>query len=296
VSRFHRILVPVDFSEHAEAAFERALAIAKSAGAELHLFHAYDFPYSVPPIYNVEVPPELVATVRDAAARQIEKLRAEAEAAGVPCETHLSADGPGAAIAQRAVELRADLVVMGTRGLSGLRHVLLGSTSERTVRSAPCPVLTVKAGSVASGPFKVILVPVAFGKHSEDALAVAIELARESQGRLHLVHAYEVPTMMAAYGIPLPPSTWRDVESTAEARMKALCDRVAEAGVAYTSELATAPASDAIIDAATRQHADLIVMGTRQRVGLQHVLLGSVAERTLRLAPCPVLTVHSAGD
>ncbi len=63
---------------------------------------------------------------------------------GIQCESHLIAQTPSAAIVEAAEQIGADLIVMGTRGLSGLKHILLGSVAERTVRVAPCPVMTVK--------------------------------------------------------------------------------------------------------------------------------------------------------
>jgi nucleotide-binding universal stress UspA family protein len=295
MSRFHRILVPIDFSEHADAAFQRALAIARAGGAELHLLHAYEVPYGTLPTYSVELPMALLASVRDAAARRIEKCRATAQESGVACQTHLCADVPATAIFQTATEVRADLIVMGTRGLSGLKHVLLGSTAERTVRTAPCPVLTVKAGAAARASDAAIVVAVDFSNRDEEVLALALQLAQESHGRLHLVHAYEVPTTMtAAYGISIPQQLWDEVQEAANARMTELADRAKSASVPVTVHLATAPASDAILDVAAAQHADLIVIGTRGRTGLEHLLLGSVAERTVRLAACPVLTMRCA--
>jgi len=100
-----------------------------------------------------------------------------------------------------------------------------------------------------------------------------------------------------AYGIAIPQSIWEGVQEAGAARLNEVAARVRAAGVRVTPHLVTAPAADAIADAAAVHNVDLIVMATRGLTGLKHVLLGSVAERTLRIAPCPVLTVKAdAGD
>jgi len=293
MSRFHRILVAIDFSEQSDAALRRATAIARDAKAVLHLVHAYEVPFASASPYGIEVAADLLDSVRDAGARRLEKDRAALKAAGLECQVHLPAAPASSAIVETASAVDADLIVMGTHGLGGLQHVLLGSTAERTVRLAPCPVLTVKAGVSANEPFANILVPVDFSSHTEAALAMAIDLAKESKGHVHLLHVYELPTAATTYGVPLPSSVCTDIEAAVEMRMLQLGDRLKSGGIPFTQETATAPVSDAILSAARTLGTDLIVMGTRGRTGLKHVFLGSVAERTLRHAGCPVLTLNA---
>lgn len=294
MSRFRTIVVPIDFSEHADAALDRALVIAKESGGTVHLLHAYEIPLGTIPPYGIEIPQSVIVEVRDAAARRLEKAAHKARDRGVACESHLVHAVPATGIVDAAKTLGADLIVMGTRGLTGVKHVLLGSVAERTVRTAPCPVLTVKPGAAPTSRFARVLVPVDFSKDGEDALAVAIEVAKEHDGEIHLLHAYELPASVTmAYGIAIPQSIWEGVQEAGAARLAEAAARVKKAGVRVSSHLVTAPAADAIADAVATHHADLVVMGTRGLTGLKHVLLGSVAERTIRLAPCPVLTVKT---
>ena len=298
---FRTVLVPLDFSEHSAHALRLAIALARGSGATLHLVHAYEVPLGAIPPYGVAIPETLLAQVRDAAARRLEKASHEVDDAGLPCEIHV-VQGPAAdAIVEETKRLAADLIVMGTRGHTGLKHVLLGSVAERTVRMAPCPVLTARLPSRSeepAGPFRRILVPLDFSKHAEAALALAIDLAKQSGAEIHLVHAYELPTAVTmAYGVAIPQSVWDGVQEAAQARLDEGRKKVAEAGVKVSTHVASGPAADAIAHAAETFGADLIVMGTRGLTGLKHVLLGSVAERTIRTAPCPVLTVKAdAGE
>jgi len=141
---FRTILVPTDFSDHARAALDVALGLASESKATVHLLHAYEIPISAVPPYGVELPPGLILEVRDAAARSLEKVAAEVRGRGVTCEAHLIHGPPVDGIIEAATSVGADLIVMGTRGLTGFKHVLLGSVAERTIRTAPCPVLSVK--------------------------------------------------------------------------------------------------------------------------------------------------------
>ena len=142
---FRTILVPVDFSEHASHALDAAVELAKHFGAKLHLIHVYPIqPIMVAP-YEVSIPIDIEKSIRESANQKLREWAERAVQAGVEVETTSAADTPAEAIARLAQDIRADLIVMGTRGLTGFKHVLLGSVAERTLRIAPCPVLTLKA-------------------------------------------------------------------------------------------------------------------------------------------------------
>jgi nucleotide-binding universal stress UspA family protein len=141
---FKRILVPVDFSDHSAKALETAIELAKTFSGSVHLLHAYPINTAVYP-YGMILTEQVEREIREAAQRQLEEWTAKATAAGVEAEGQITPASASQAIFERAQELNADLIVMGTRGISGLQHVLLGSVAERTIRLASCPVLTVRA-------------------------------------------------------------------------------------------------------------------------------------------------------
>ena len=140
-----------------------------------------------------------------------------------------------------------------------------------------------------------ILVPVDFSAHSESAMRYALELARPFDAAIHLLNVVEDP---------LAAGVWSSEIYTAEiAELQINLVRDAEtrlggwvpvSGGRITTEVRTGPAATQILEAARERGIDLIVMGTHGRTGLAHVVMGSVAERVVRLAPCPVLTLHSA--
>lgn len=145
---FHKILVPIDFSEHAQQALDDAIDLARRFGAELHLLHCYSITPAMVSPYGIAIPENLDRDVRIAARRRLAEWGDKARAAGCNVVEEVIAGFPAEQIVAQAEKLGIDLVVIGTRGLSGLKHVLLGSVAERTIRTARCPVLTVKrAGS-----------------------------------------------------------------------------------------------------------------------------------------------------
>lgn len=137
---FQKMIVPIDFSPHSEKGLLYAIDLAKSLGSTLHVLHALHFP--------AEIPASSIwwADLRGKALAGLAHAQQKAADAGVPCETHLADDPPVDAILDLAKSQQADLIVMGSRGLTGLAHLLLGSTAERVLRLAPCPVMTLHAG------------------------------------------------------------------------------------------------------------------------------------------------------
>ena len=150
VGDFHRILVPYDFSDHARAALDLARDLASRLGCDLRLVHVIQaFPYvHTYPSYlgAVALPPPDLTELRDSLEKSLGEVAAEISDPAIEVETDVVVDGNIAgAICKRAEEIGADLIVMGTHGRTGLAHVFLGSVAERTLRKAPCAVVTVKA-------------------------------------------------------------------------------------------------------------------------------------------------------
>ena len=145
MSRFKKILVPSDFSEHSTAALEAAIELAGVFDSKLHLLHCYQIqPGGISP-YGIAIPSSYFAEIRDAASRQLAEWQEKHVPADMPVELSTMSEVPSQTIVKTAKEIGSDLIVMGTRGLSGFKHVMLGSVAERTVRLAPCPVMTVHA-------------------------------------------------------------------------------------------------------------------------------------------------------
>ena len=143
------ILVPTDFSADADKALSTATELAKLFGARIVIIHAYqvNIPVVSPIAGGYALPQGFYEDLRSQAIAQVEKLAQQAASEGIEVTGIALQERAAVAIAAHAESLPADLIVMGTRGLTGLKHVLLGSVAERVVREAPCPVLTVKAAT-----------------------------------------------------------------------------------------------------------------------------------------------------
>jgi len=138
------IVVAVDFSDHADAAVEAGIDLAKGLGAEIHVVHSFDLRVPVISPYDVAIPELYIEQSRDAAAAKLAGVVETVSVAGVKVGSQLVGSPPASAIVDAADRVGADLIVMGTRGNTGLKHLFLGSVAEQTLRLAHCSVMTVK--------------------------------------------------------------------------------------------------------------------------------------------------------
>lgn len=144
------ILVPIDFSPNAEPVLEWAAHLAEEHECPLILLHAYHLPVDFQQLEGAYLPPDFWTQVKNDAAANLEKHAQALRDRGLQVETVLREGYPASVIEDEARERKVDLIVIGTRGHTGLKHLLLGSIAERVVQKAPCPVLTVKAREDAS--------------------------------------------------------------------------------------------------------------------------------------------------
>ncbi|UCE86362.1 MAG: universal stress protein [Deltaproteobacteria bacterium] len=142
--QIRRILVPIDFSSHAEPVLEWAAHLAKQHGSKILLLHAYHLPVEFQQMEGAYLPPEFWANVKTEAKQTLDRSAEELRAQGLEVEGIVREGYAATVIEEEALRQQADVIVIGTRGLSGIKHLLLGSIAERVVQKAPCPVLTVK--------------------------------------------------------------------------------------------------------------------------------------------------------
>jgi nucleotide-binding universal stress UspA family protein len=307
----NKILVPVDFSEYSKPALGRAAAFARPLAAEVHLLHVSEPPFFVPPPHeqslNSPFDRATIAGMIEAQNREaIGELVGEASAHGiVVSRASVVAGHPSRTIVDVARRERYDLVVLGTHGRTGFSRAILGSVSERVVRYAPCPVLTVRGGAPARQALPTrILVPVDYSESSMAALSYATFLARSFHASLEVVHVWERPGYVRNDVLVQEPDAERRtlvelIHRAAERQMTDFLEafRVAQGGSEVDLPkhrlLSGEPVSSLLAELERGQH-DLVVVGTLGRTGFAHLLLGSVAERVVRLSPIPVVTVPSA--
>jgi nucleotide-binding universal stress UspA family protein len=143
--RLSKILCPVDFSEPSREAVHYAADLAQQFGSELILLSVYQVPGYALPDGVLVAGPETLTEIASEVDRQLDAWRREAEQRGATnVRTDSAMGAPHTEIVRYAADRGIELVVIGTHGRTGLKHVLLGSTAEKVVRTAPCPVLTVR--------------------------------------------------------------------------------------------------------------------------------------------------------
>ena len=292
------ILVATDFSKTSRTGVDWAIEIASEHEAAIRLVHGLLLAHRMTDY--VPAPPDFTEALQAAAAARLEEACERARKAGLDVSSDLRLGLPSQAILEAAKEEKADLLVIGTRGLTGVSHMLLGSTAARVVQHASCPVLSVHPGDhERHRRIRTILVPTDFSRDAELATAAANRLFGEDfeGARLVLVHAYHLPFEYTAYGtIPTSVDYTKDVEGSAEERLAETAAALADLGPEIETRAIEGYPPDVIVEAAENSGADLIAMGTHGRTGLAHLFLGSTAERVVQHAKCPVLTVRRQDD
>ena len=182
-----KILVPVDFLKPSVAAINYASKVATRLGAELNLIHVFESPT---PLVGMNGMPLYVSDT-EVGIRARAHLETTAKRHGIPLRAehiHVKEGRAFEEICQLARKIDIDLIIMPTRGNTGLKHLVLGSTAERVVRHSPCPVLVLRSGSKPAGTgklpaasiiFRKIVVPIDFSTCSKKGLVYAKNLARE---------------------------------------------------------------------------------------------------------------------
>jgi nucleotide-binding universal stress UspA family protein len=300
-----QILCPVDLSDASTHALEQATVIAGWYHAKVTVLHVHvpRPPLALDP-YGVGAPP-------DPRTAEMVLVREAAHAAAAPAinakldvEVVVEIGDPAAAILARAGRIETGMLVMGTHGASGFQHLVLGSVTERVLRRARCPVLTVppRMHVAAALPFQRILCPIDFSDSSLSALESAWSLAQESGATVTLLHVIEWPwdeppappfeklpgheaRQLMEFRRAVEASSRQQLQSLVPDNLRDQCpsEPLVRHGKAYREVLAVAEG-----------HADLIVMGVHGRNVVDLALFGSTTNQVVRAASCPVLTVRTA--
>jgi nucleotide-binding universal stress UspA family protein len=300
--KIKRVLVPIDFPKPSLAALRHAADLAKTLSARLELLHVVDAvvyaPMMGPPIDLDRLREQHERAARD----QLERLQAELRKKRLRCRIEVRVGAPASAIVDIARRRSTDLIVMATQGRRGVGRWLLGSVAQRVVRTATCPVLTLRSLQSKSSErsrerrlnIRRILVPTDFSEISDRGVKYAADFARSLGAELILFHAVE-PILMAGdlLGTVAAAQALDQMERSARENLLRSAARLKQRGIRCRAVLANGDAAAAIVGAAAKARADLVAMSTHGRSGVSHLFLGSVAERVVQTAGCPVLTMPS---
>jgi nucleotide-binding universal stress UspA family protein len=286
-------------SEVSRHAANYALTIARWYDAAVTALHVYN-PVVTPTTIGFAVagpylPPPL-------AKNEIEELRAQVlscfdGACGVAVDVVIDGGRPAPGILELARSRPADLLVIGTHGVNGFEHLVLGSVTEKVLRRAACPVLTVPphAHSTARLPFKRILCPVDLSDSSLAALDFALSLSREGDAELTILYVFEgwPDESSAAMRLDSIPEYRQAMEREVTDKLRALVPDLTRYWCRPMIRFGYGKPYREVLGIATEERADLIVMGVHGRNALDLMLFGSTTNQVVRRATCPVLTLRT---
>ena len=281
---FDRILFPTDGGDGAEAAFDHVLDLAADHGATVHVLNVADTTHDS----VTRVGRDVVDVLEREGEEVVEAAADRAADRDVETVTAVLQGGVAETVVTYADEREMDVIAMPTRGRTGLDRLLLGSTTERIVRRSTVPVLSLRPDDEpVRYPYRNVLVPTDGSDLVGEALDRAVGLASRSGATLHLL------SVVDAGGVGADARSGTDALVSAAEETVAEAAAVAEAAGVETVEHAEVGSSAArgIQSYLADSDVDLVIMGTRGRTGVERYLLGSVAERTVRAAPVPVVTV-----
>ena len=283
---FSKIMVATDFSPASEHALEYAISIARGFGSKIYLSHVITvdgYPMTAP-----EIAAKTIDAGRGAAEEHFAKIVESGGLHGIPYHTNIVEGAFWPTLDSLLNEYKIDLLVLGTRGLGGVKKIVLGSTAEEAFRQARVPVLTVgphaKDESLGKTEFKNILFATDFGPGVDREAAYAFELAQEHHARITLLNV--VP-----YVEEFSEEAVTNRRDWVVRQLKELVPT--KANLEYKPEffMIIGDPVEEILRFAPK--ADLIVMGAKPRKGLAGHVPHTKAYRVISAAKCPVLTIKS---
>jgi nucleotide-binding universal stress UspA family protein len=297
-----RILVATDFSSVSDAALVSASGMAKHYGARLGVSHVAPGVGAIHPAFPSLAKREIVelGEIERRASEAVLSHTKQVLGLGEKDLDVLVAATTGRneaeTISEQARDYKADLVVVGSHGRTGLSRAWLGSVAEKVVRSAPCDVLVARPVKEKGGP---VLASVDLGESSGAVLRVAAREAAHRKVDLIALFALDAPNdvlpygMLGPFGIYVAPPDPQGHDELREAAEKTLRAAMEAADVRAQVTIVDGRATQEIVTLAENKGASLIVCATHGRKGISRLALGSVAEAVVRHSPCSVLVVRS---
>jgi len=290
------ILCPIDFSEFSVSAYQHALSLAEHYQAKLvaqHIVEMWRHP-SADFAASAGLYEEYSQALRESGNKQLQEFVENHTHDDIQPELVVQIGVAADSIVSFTQLQKADVIVMGTHGRRGFDRLMLGSVTDRVMRTASCPVLAASKpahGSVAAGKerghvhhLSRILFCADFSENSERALRYAISATAEYDAELTLLHVLE--------GVPSPAKT-EEATAAAADRLDKLIPPEGRKSLKIRTAVRTGKPYPQIIQLAMEAQIDLVIMGVRGRGALDVAVFGSTTYRVMQLGSCPVLAVHS---
>jgi nucleotide-binding universal stress UspA family protein len=280
---YRHILVATGGSPWSEAAVGYAIALAAHTGAELRFLTVLtvEASYSMPDVAGAS---EMVLdSIEHEGEALLQHAAAQATQAGVPHTTQYAWGNVPQTILHTATEMACDLIVLGSRGSSGWKRLMLGSISNAVAAKAQQPTLLVKqppSSALAKPPWQRVLVATGGSPWSDTAVDHALQLAQAQQIEICLLHIER----QRRRGEDPAAAEGKNILALTEAR-------AAAAGVPYQAVLAAGDVAETIMATAIDKQCDAIIMGSRGLTGWKRLMLGSISNAVAAKAQLPILIV-----
>lgn len=271
LSGLKKVLLATDGSQFSEGAIREAIKFAKQCSSKVYAMSVVEI------LTDYEAfSPQRIEEMRDSEAKKhLESVQARAMNEKVDCEIIIAHGDPHSEIVDAAAAKHVDMVVIGRRGKTGLKKLLMGEVATKVIGHAPCRVLVVPRASKIE--FKKLLVATDGSKHSEQAIAEAVGIAKCCGSNLIIL------------------SAMRDESEQKEAQtnVSKAAEIAQKEGVNVETLTPVGRSYDVIVETAGGRGVDLIVMGTYGKTGMKKMLMGSSTEKVIGHAGCAVLVVRS---
>jgi nucleotide-binding universal stress UspA family protein len=284
---YDNILLPYDGSDGAATVLHHASEIAHWAGATIQILYVADTTRDSVTVVEGETVDTLVRKGEDI----VEEATKTLDSLGVAYKTDIVQGNPAPTIAEYAERYDQDLVVMPSHGREGISRYLIGSVSEKVVRLSSVPVLTVRMqpDETVEFPYESILIPTDGSPAAAQAADHLVRFAASLDATVHALSVVDDATL----GLDVrSPVAGTDGETAATDAVETVVSKAETEGVTETvSHIEHGAPAEVILDSIESNDVHVAGMGTTGRRGTDRILLGSVAEKTVRSAPVPVLTV-----
>jgi nucleotide-binding universal stress UspA family protein len=297
--QFKHIVCATDFSDYANRTIPYGIALAKEFGSKLYICHVVDLSsiaiygeFQLDPVGQQD-------RILEYAQAQLSQLLADQQ---IEWEPVIVVGHTAEEISRIVEDKNIDLVISATRGRTGLKRLLLGSVTERLMRTLTCPLLVVHSpeqGFVDVADQKIqlkrVLVGCDFSEDSGVAMQYGLSFAQEFEAELHLVHVVEPPTYQHMLKPPsaLQEEINQELRNRLEEKLRELVPEEARNWCTPETDLLEGNAYEELTRYAESHSIDMIVLGVRGHGLVKTLLVGSTTDRVIRKSPCPVLSVGS---
>ncbi|MCB9206464.1 MAG: universal stress protein [Ignavibacteriales bacterium] len=299
--KINKILYPTDFSNCAKHALTTVINFAEKYNSEVHILHVNTVLHNNYYLINDYANSRFIdEKTNDYVNEEFSKIMDKVSDRNFKfITTQKNGISPATIILEYAETKDIELIIMGTHGRRGVGHLVLGSIAEEVVRLAKCPVYTIKE-NISDEQIKTVknvLVPIDFSERSYVSIKYAVEIAEIYKASIQLLHVIEdkLPAVYALAGKLTIYDLIPDIEEKTKQKLEAIFTERGSSRILHQCFVKKGHAAKDILKFAKEYNSDLIVIATHGITGFEHLFIGSVAEKVVRMSSCPVFTLKSFG-